>query len=72
MLVYPDTADTEAERRDVQAAAPAIGQQLIVLDVRNDRTGPALDESCKGVLDVAMLPCSRSWISSYLMQSATA
>jgi putative tryptophan/tyrosine transport system substrate-binding protein len=37
LLVYPDTADTEAERRDVQAAALAIGQQLIVLDVRNDR-----------------------------------
>jgi putative ABC transport system substrate-binding protein len=37
MLVYPDTADTEAELRDVQAAALAIGQQLIVLDVSNDR-----------------------------------
>jgi putative tryptophan/tyrosine transport system substrate-binding protein len=37
MLVYPDTADTEAERRVVQAAALAIGQQLIVLDVSNDR-----------------------------------
>ncbi|HET9538244.1 MAG TPA: ABC transporter substrate-binding protein [Mesorhizobium sp.] len=28
---------TEAERRDVQAAAHAIGQQLVVLDIRNDR-----------------------------------
>ena len=37
MLVYPNTADTEAERRDVQAAALAIGQQLIVLDVSSDR-----------------------------------
>jgi ABC-type uncharacterized transport system substrate-binding protein len=37
MLVYPDTPDTEAERRDVQAAAQAIGQQLLVLDVRSDR-----------------------------------
>src|SRR6266851_5421668 len=31
MLVYPNTADTEAERRDVQAAALAIGRQLIIL-----------------------------------------
>jgi putative tryptophan/tyrosine transport system substrate-binding protein len=37
MLVYPDTPDTEAERRDVQAAAQAIGQKLLVLDVRSDR-----------------------------------
>ena len=37
MLAYPDTPDTEAERRDVQAAAQAIGQQLIVLDIKSDR-----------------------------------
>jgi putative ABC transport system substrate-binding protein len=37
MLVYPDTPDTEAERRQVQAAAQAIGQQLIVLDLKTDR-----------------------------------
>ncbi len=37
MLVSPDTPDTEAERRDVQAAARAIGQQLIILDVNSDR-----------------------------------
>jgi ABC-type uncharacterized transport system substrate-binding protein len=37
VLVDPDTPDTEAERRDVQAAAQAIGQQLIILDVRSDR-----------------------------------
>jgi putative ABC transport system substrate-binding protein len=30
MLVYPNTPNTEAERRDVQAAAQAIGQQLII------------------------------------------
>jgi len=35
MLVNPNTAETEAERRDVQAAAQAIGQQLIILDVRS-------------------------------------
>jgi putative tryptophan/tyrosine transport system substrate-binding protein len=37
MLVYPDTPDTDAERRDVQVAAQAIGQQLVILDVRNER-----------------------------------
>jgi putative ABC transport system substrate-binding protein len=37
MLVYPDTPDTEAERRQVQAAAQAIRQQLIVLDLKTDR-----------------------------------
>jgi putative ABC transport system substrate-binding protein len=37
MLVYPNTPNTEAERRDVQAAAQAIGQQLIILDATSDR-----------------------------------
>lgn len=37
MLVYPNTPNTEAERRDVQAAAQAIGQQLIILDASSDR-----------------------------------
>ena len=37
MLANPDTAESEAERNDVQAAAQAIGQQLIVLEVRSDR-----------------------------------
>jgi putative ABC transport system substrate-binding protein len=36
MLVNPNSTDTEAERRDVQEAAQAIGQQLIVLDVSSD------------------------------------
>jgi putative ABC transport system substrate-binding protein len=36
MLVNP-SPDTETERSDVQAAARAIGQQLIVVDVSNDR-----------------------------------
>jgi putative ABC transport system substrate-binding protein len=35
MLVYPDTPETEAERKDVRAAAQAIGQAVIFLDVRN-------------------------------------
>src|SRR4029078_6789517 len=37
VLVYPNNPSTEAERRDVQAAAQAVGQQLIILDVNNDR-----------------------------------
>ena len=37
VLVNPNTTETEAERRDVQAAAQAIGQQLIILDVSSDR-----------------------------------
>jgi putative ABC transport system substrate-binding protein len=37
MLVNPGTPDTEAERKDVQAAAQAIGQQLIILDITSDR-----------------------------------
>jgi putative ABC transport system substrate-binding protein len=39
MLVNPNTpdTDTEAERKDVEAAAHAIGQQLIVLDISTDR-----------------------------------
>ena len=37
MLVNPGSPDTEAERRDVQAAAQAISQQLIILDVNSER-----------------------------------
>ena len=37
VLVNPNTPVTEAERRDVQAAAQAIGQQLIIFDVSSDR-----------------------------------
>ena len=37
VLVNPDRADTEADRRDVLAAARAIGQQLVVLDVGSDQ-----------------------------------
>ena len=37
MLVNPGSVDTEAERSDVQAAAQAIGQQLIILDASSDR-----------------------------------
>jgi len=37
VLVNPNTDETEAERRDVQAAAQAAGQQLIILDVTSVR-----------------------------------
>jgi putative ABC transport system substrate-binding protein len=37
MIVNPGSPDTEAERRDVQAAAQAIDQQLIILDVTSER-----------------------------------
>ena len=37
MLVNPNSRNTEAERRDVQAAAQTIGQKLIILDVNSDR-----------------------------------
>ena len=37
VLVNPNTTETQAERSDVQAAAQAIGQQLIILDVSSER-----------------------------------
>jgi putative ABC transport system substrate-binding protein len=37
MLVNPNSPNTEVERRDIRAAALAIGQQLIVVDVNSDR-----------------------------------
>jgi putative ABC transport system substrate-binding protein len=37
MLVNPNTTENEAERADVQAAARALGQQLIVLNATSDR-----------------------------------
>jgi putative ABC transport system substrate-binding protein len=36
VLVNPNTTATEAERADVQVAAQALGQQLIILDASND------------------------------------
>jgi putative tryptophan/tyrosine transport system substrate-binding protein len=37
VLVNPNTAEAERERRDVQAAAHAIGQELIVVEAGSDR-----------------------------------
>ena len=36
-LVNPGSANTEAERREVQAAAKAIGQQITIFDVSSER-----------------------------------
>lgn len=35
VLIYPNTPETEAERRDVQAAAKKTGHQLLILDVKS-------------------------------------
>ena len=37
MLAFPNTSETEAERREVQAAAAAMGMPLIVVDVNSAR-----------------------------------
>jgi len=37
MLVDPRTAETLAERRDLEAAAQAVGQRLFVVEIREDR-----------------------------------
>ena len=37
MLVNPGTPTPEAERRELQAAAQSIGQELVIEDVRSDR-----------------------------------
>ena len=49
MLVNPGSVDTEAERRDVQAAAQRLGQQLIILDASSDRDiETSFATSCNG------------------------
>ena len=35
VLIYPNTSETEAERKDLLAAAQATGQQLLVFDVKS-------------------------------------
>ncbi len=37
VLVGPESSATVAERRDVQASAQAVGQQLVIVDVGSDR-----------------------------------
>jgi putative ABC transport system substrate-binding protein len=44
MLVNPNTAETAAERKDVQAAAQTVGQQLVIADViKDNEVGPAFE-----------------------------
>ena len=37
VLINPNSPDTEAERKEVQAAARTVGQELIIFDVSSDR-----------------------------------
>jgi len=37
VLINPNSPDTEAERKEVQAAGRTVGRQLIIFDVRSDR-----------------------------------
>jgi putative ABC transport system substrate-binding protein len=37
VLVRPNTAETEAERRDLQAAAQKLGLEIVIFDANNDR-----------------------------------
>jgi putative ABC transport system substrate-binding protein len=46
MLVNPNSIETEAERKDVQAAAQAIGQQIIFIDVSSDHDIDAAIVTC--------------------------
>jgi putative ABC transport system substrate-binding protein len=38
LLIYPDTPETETERKQLKEAAKAVGQQLVMLDVKSDAT----------------------------------
>ena len=46
VLVGPESSATIAERRDVQAAAKAVGQQLVIVDVNSDRAIEAAFATC--------------------------
>ena len=60
MLVYPNTRNTEAERKDVQAAALKVGQPLMVEDVTSERdidaAFVAFDERGAGALIAGSSP----------------
>jgi putative ABC transport system substrate-binding protein len=65
MLVNPNTTETEAERSDVQAAAQAIGQQLIILDVSS---GPDIETAFVTLVQRgagALLVGSGGFLNSY-------
>jgi ABC-type uncharacterized transport system substrate-binding protein len=57
VLVYPNNPSTEAERRDVQEAAQAMGQQIIVVDVGRDRDSKQLLQRSSNVE-----PVRCSWV----------
>ena len=72
VLVNPNSPNAEAERRDVQAAAHALGQQLIVLDASSERDidaafatfvqrGPARCSSARRVLHSPIAIRSSRW-----------
>jgi putative ABC transport system substrate-binding protein len=65
MLVNPNTTETEAERKDIQAAAQAIGQQLIILDVNSDREIDAAFETFVQRGARALLAGSGAFLNSY-------
>jgi putative ABC transport system substrate-binding protein len=65
MLVNPNSPNTEAERTDVRAAAKAMGQDLVILDVTSDRdietAFPTLTQRGAG----ALLVGSGSFLNSH-------
>jgi putative ABC transport system substrate-binding protein len=65
MLMNPNVENTEAERRDVLAAAKAVGQNLIILDVSSVRDfEPAFAELVRRLAD-AVLVGSGSFMTSH-------
>jgi putative ABC transport system substrate-binding protein len=77
VLVNPNTIQTEAERRDVEAAAQAMGQQLIILDVSSERdietAIAALVQRGAGALFVgvgAFMNSHREWLVTLMARHA--
>jgi putative tryptophan/tyrosine transport system substrate-binding protein len=68
VLVNPDAPDTEAERREVRAAARAIGQQLIILDVKSDKDIEAAFETFVQRGASALLAGTGAFMSAHRQQ----
>ena len=64
VLVNPNTSETEIERSEILAAAQALGQQLIVLDVGNDRDIEAAFATAKQRGAGAMLVGTGAFLTS--------